>query len=642
MRRGRTIVWLWAAHACADDVSGLEGDGGSTSSSSSTITTDPTSSSTTTTTTGGNGSSSTSSDDGGDASTSTADASTSSTTRDGDTSTSVGGGGSGESSSDSTAIASSSGGDDRGNGGSSTSDTGNEQIVPAFVEVAAEVGIDHAADVLVAAGSCLIDSLDPPIAGLFCSPERFAGGAAVTDVDDDDDLDVYVTRPYSADLLYLPDGSGNFTDVAADVGLGDTGPTSGAAFGDVDGDGDQDLYVTTLGELRHWLFINMDGAFVEDGEARGAAIVTDDQHAGTTPVFGDYDLDGDLDIYVGEWRTHALGTDPSHARLLRNLGPDTPGMFEDVTIAAGLDIDQVYLDVASNIDGTFVLSAGWADMDGDDWPELLLACDFNTSRLFWNEHDGAFADGTIAAGVGTDENGMGAAVADYDADGDFDWFVTSINGGIKTGNRLYRYEGDRVFSDATDDAGVREGYWGWGASFFDHDLDGDVDIAATSGWFATGHLDDPMVAYVNDGTGVFTSAASELGFDDLEQGRALVTFDADGDGDLEVLIVEIAGGVKLYRNDRIDDGAHWLRVQAPGASSNTAGLGAIVTVTTDVGTQVHEIGGTSHYLGHGPREAHFGLGDDALVDVHVRWPATGIEEDLTDVAADQVLVVPEG
>lgn len=150
-----------------------------------------------------------------------------------------------------------------------------------------------------------------------------------------------------------------------------------------------------------------------------------------------------------------------------------------------------------------------------------------------------------------------------------------------------------------------------------------------------------MLAWKNDGTGVFTSAQDDLGLDDTGQGRALVTFDSDGDGDLEVLVVNNGGEVKLYRNDRVDDGSHWLRVRTPGTLSNRDGLGAIVTVDSDAGTQLHEIGGTSHYLGHGPREAHFGLGTDALVDVRVRWPASGAQVDLIDVAADQVLVVEE-
>jgi hypothetical protein len=526
-------------------------------------------------------------------------------------------------------------------GASEDAATTAEGPPPPFVDVAAAVGFDHDVDVLAAAPNCLIDATDPAVPGLFCSPERYAGGAAITDIDGDGDLDVFVTRAYSEDLLYLNDGAGNFVDAAAQLGIVDTLGTSGVAFGDIDNDGDQDLYITTLGELRHYLFVNEGGVFVEDGESRGAAILTEYQHAGSTPTFADYDLDGDLDLYVGEWRTYALGSHPSHARLLRNLGPETPGFFEDVTVAAGLDIDLVFEQVNGGIDGTFVLSAGWADMDADGYPDLLLACDFATSRLFWNNGDGTFLDGTVASGVGTDENGMGAAVADYDGDGDLDWFVTSIHGPIKTGNRMYQYAADRVFVDATDIAGVRDAQWGWGASFFDHDLDADLDLVATNGWFATDYLADPMFAWTNDGSGVFTEAATALGFDDDGQGRAVVTFDADADGDLEVLVVNIGGEVKLYRNDTPREDKHWLRVRAPGTASNADGIGAVVTVDTASGPRMAEIGGTSHYLGHGPREAHFGLGTDELVDVHVRWPATGEQIDLTDVAADQVLVVPE-
>ena len=110
-----------------------------------------------------------------------------------------------------------------------------------------------------------------------------------------------------------------------------------------------------------------------------------------------------------------------------------------------------------------------------------MAGDFGTSQLLWNNGDGTFTNGTVAAQVGTDENGMGSTFGDYDGDGDLDWFVTSIydpgvvpcnpNGCFwgASGNRLYRYDGNRTFTDTTDSADVRIGHWGWGAAFFDYD-----------------------------------------------------------------------------------------------------------------------------------------------------------------------------
>lgn len=120
-----------------------------------------------------------------------------------------------------------------------------------------------------------------------------------------------------------------------------------------------------------------------------------------------------------------------------------------------------------------------------------------------------------------------------------------------------------------------------------------------------------------------------------------MTFDAEDDGDLEVLVVSNLGQVHMFRNDTPREGRHWLRVRAPGGSSNRDGIGALVTVVTPDGALRHEIGGTSHLLGHGPREAHFGLGQALTADVRVDWPASGQFVELDDVQSDQVLVVPE-
>lgn len=626
--------------ACSDASVGASGGTTSTSDSAT-----PSTSQGTSPNTSPNATESTTTDDparpseaGGSPTTATSDASTSTTTLgsgtdDGDTTT--------DDSTGAPAPGSTSTGEDSPNASSADSGDGPDVYDAAFVEVAVAAGMDHVADLMAPPPGCLIDAIDPPIAGLFCSPERYSGGAAVTDLEGDGDLDVYVTRPYSADLMYVNDGTGHFVDAAVDLGLGDTLPTAAAAFGDIDGDGDDDLYVTTLGEFRNYLFVNEGGVFIEDGVARGAAVVSAYQHAGSTAAFADYDNDGDLDLYTGEWMTHALGMRPSHARLLRNLGPEAPGTFEDVTADAGLVLDDVYLAADSPIAGTFVLSVAWSDVDGDSFPDLLLPSDFRASRLFWNNGDGSFLDGTTAAGVGTDENGMGGTLGDYDGDGDLDWFVTSIESDVKTGNRLYRYEGDRMFVDRTDDAGVRDASWGWGTSLVDMDLDGDLDLVATNGWYGTDALVDPMVAWVSDGDGHFVESAAALGLDDTGQGRGLVTFDADGDGDAEVLVVGVGGSVKLYRNDGDHDGRHWLRVRAPGTASNTNGIGAVIEVIGADGGWRQEIHGGSHYLGHGPREGHFGVSDETVVEVRVRWPASGREVVLDHVVTDQVIVVPE-
>jgi hypothetical protein len=518
-----------------------------------------------------------------------------------------------------------------------------------FTEVSAAAGLTHIQGEFHKPPDCLVDAtaIDKP--GHFCTAEWYSGGVAVGDYDNDGHLDLFTTQIYGSGLLLRGDGAGHFVDRTADAGLSVAQNTNGAAFGDIDNDDDLDLYLTSIGGSRYSLFIN-DGAghFSDEALARGAGIESKLQHTGNTPAFGDYDLDGYLDLYVGEYRTHlALGDAPSHARLLHNLGAKGPGQFEDVTIPAGVSLEQVHETILIEypIAGVLALSPGFTDLDGDRLPDLVIASDFGCSRLFWNQGDGTFLDGTVAAGVGSDENGMGAAIGDFDGDGDLDWFVTSIAGTVgKTGNRMYRNDGARQFSDATDFAGVRDGGWGWGTTFLDHDNDADQDLVMTNGWNADLYLMDPMRLWDNQGDGTMLEISDAAGVTDAHQGRALVTLDHDEDGDQDLLVVNFASTPLLYRNDS-DTPNSWLRVAVRGVDSNHDGRGARVRVRLHPGDpwQLREIGGPSLFLGHGELIAHFGLGlgDDPVADVEVYFPATDETVTLHDVARNQRLTITE-
>ncbi len=536
-------------------------------------------------------------------------------------------------------------------GADETSETGFEPPPPGgayFLDVTLEAGIDHVQGEWNEAPDCLVDAPAVDKVGHFCTVEWQTGGVAAGDYDGDGLVDLFFPRIHGPNLLYRNLGDGGFEERGEEARLDVDVHSAGAAWGDIDNDGDLDLYVTTVGGERHYLFINNGlGEFSEEGVARDAALASDDVHTGTTPSFGDFDLDGYLDVYVGEYRTHfALGDTPSHSRLLRNLGADAPGSFEDVTDAAGVNIDDVWetLDIEFPIGGTLALTPMFSDLDGDDYPELLIAADFGASRLFWNNGDGTFTDGTVAAAVGTDDNGMGAAVGDFDNDMDLDWFVTSISGTVgKTGNHLYRYDGDRLFTEATDFAGIREGDWGWGAAFLDHDLDGDLDVVMTNGWNASNNLFDPMYFWENQGDGAMIEVTGRVGIFDEGQGRGLITLDHDQDGDLDIVVINFAAAPILYRNEQTTQRA-WLTVEAVGTVSNRDGRGARVTVraTPDGPSQLREIGSAS-YMGHGELTAHFGLGahEGPISELRVYWPASGSEQVLYDVEPDQRVVVTE-
>lgn len=525
---------------------------------------------------------------------------------------------------------------------------------PRFVDVAAESGIEYRQ---APVGTTLGCEHFPPQKCPFTSV-HMSGGAAAGDVDNDGRIDLYVTRLHAPGILYRNLGDGSFEDATERFGLTEApAGGNGAGFADIDNDGDLDLYVTNLLERRFHLFVNASGGFAEDAVARGAAVSSADRHHGFSVAFGDYDRDGYLDLHTTEWVQLPPGTSgtmtESHARLLRNLGPEAPGFFEDVTVAAGVDLLEGPRGTRTSFASSFT------DLDDDGFPELVVTADFNTSRLFWNEGDGTFIDGTVFSRVGSDLNGMGSALGDYDGDGDTDWFVTAIFdpdyrcdgvscGWGTNGNRLYRNDGDRRFSDVTDRAGVRDGGWGWGAAFFDYDNDGDLDLVMTNGVDfpneeATLFRSDAMRLWRNDGDGAFTEIAELSGLGDRGDGRGLLVLDYDQDGDEDLFAVQHEGSARLFRNEGGNHNA-WLRVRLRGTLSNRDAIGARVRLFRRRGEAplVREIRGGSQFLGQSELVAHFGLGrfEGRVLALHIEWPS-GRKQRLHDLAVRTTHIVEE-
>ena len=477
-------------------------------------------------------------------------------------------------------------------------------------------------------------------AGLLHTPEAFFDtqaqgmftGGAVGDFNRDGWPDLFlVGGGVQVDALFINNGNGTFSERGAEWGVDALHRGRGATVGDYDSDGWPDIFVTSSGGTtlpartdQHRLYHNNgDSTFSETALSAGVNEVSTFSTIATGAAFGDYDLDGDLDLFVTTWN------DSAGNRLFRNEGD---GTFSDVTAAAG--IEQAY----------WGFSPRFVDMNGDRYPELLVAADYYTSRYFINDGDGTFTDGTPASGTGIEDNGMGTTVADFNRDGLPDWYVTSIyqESTIKDGNHLYVNQGNDLFSVLPESAGARDGGWGWGAEATDFDHDGFIDIVETNGWISPGFDFDLSCLFRNNGDLTFSSVeGAATGFDHVAQGRSVLTLDYDRDGDMDVVMTAYNEPVALYRNDLSGADTHWVElVLDTGANAALApdGYGARVVATTGSVVQYVWVNGGSSYLGRSQPVAHFGLGSATSVDLTVEW-ADGSQTVLMDVAANQILTV---
>lgn len=471
------------------------------------------------------------------------------------------------------------------------------------------------------------------------------GGLSATDFDRDGDIDLYfVGGDGEPNALYRNDGGNVFANVTAAAGLDVTHLGSGPAFADIDSDGDLDLFVGSVESNSNYLFRNDGGTFTDVTLNSGIAVSADNSISAS---FSDYDLDGDLDLFLAHW-----GND-QQADTETVWDNNGDGTFTSASIPTGIAGQIITLTGSSRyIDFTFAPMMSDIDRDGD--PDLLFASDFETSKVFLNNGDATFTDITDR-NVIIDRNGMGSAAGDYDNDGDMDWFVTSIfepsqPNNPNPGNRLYRNDGNGVFADVTDAAGVADGGWGWGVCMEDFDNDGDVDIFHVNGWWQNDpraevnsyEFASDMVRYFeSQGDGTFVETAEAAGLDDTGQGRGVACFDSDRDGDLDLVITNNLDddSVVFYRNELAGNN-RYLTVKLSGAGMNTDAIGAMIEITDGTRTQIREIRASNHFVSQNPAEAHFGLGSATTIDMTIFWPDGG-QTVLNGVAANQYLTVSQ-
>jgi hypothetical protein len=523
-------------------------------------------------------------------------------------------------------------------------------------------------------------------------PQVIGSGAALFDYDNDGRLDILLLNnggpgSKATNRLYHQGRDGKFTDVSAGSGLDIGGYCMGVAIGDVNNDGWPDVLVTQFGGIK--LFLNRgDGTFVDRTREAGLDSVL----WGTSASFVDYDRDGWLDLVVVNYVdynpamkcTNSAGKQDychpakfvgSVTTLYHNLGrgPGSNGpsvRFEDVTVKSGLGrLPARGLGVVC------------ADFNGDGWPDILVASDAQANQLWINQHNGTFSEEAIPRGLaynglGAPQGNMGIALGDVSGDGAFDVFITHLT---EENNTLWKQDRNGLFRDETAAAGLTASRWrgtGFGTVLADFDLDGALDLALVNGRVSRreqglgarsqgsgkqgadaprspspltpdpsfwGPYAERNQLFANEGGGRFCDISEENGAfcGAAAVSRGLACGDVDGDGALDLLVTNVAGRARLYRNVAPRRG-HWLILRAIDPQLHRDAYGAVITVQAGNRRRQRLLNpGSSYLCSHDPR-VHFGLGEAEQVDaITVLWP-DGIQEEFSGQAADHSIVLRKG
>ena len=501
--------------------------------------------------------------------------------------------------------------------------------------------------------------------------ETMGSGTVFFDYDTDGDPDLYFVNSgpvpgqdvsnqhnnkSTGNVLYRNDGDGRFTDVTAESGTGDTGYGMAASAGDIDNDGDADLYVANFGQDRLYRN-NGDGTFTDITKNAGI----DNKLWGIAAVYLDFDMDGDLDIFVVNYLIYQVSMPVTKYRGI--IGYGHPRSYEGTP-------DVLY---RNNGDGTFTnvaetagvvnptegrgMAAVVCDYDNDQYPDIYVANDTGRNFLYHNNGDGTFSDESLFLGVGYDENGvaegsMGVDCGDYNRDGLFDFIVANSEKATLYKSQNFG-EGDFIFTDASGESQLKKptlSFVGFSPLFLDYDNDGYLDIFSANGHpqaiiellndHETYAQSDQLFHNNGDGTYTEVSQTSGVYFSKKLVGRAAASADYDNDGDVDIVVMNSNQRAVLLRNDGGNQ-KNWIGIKLIGTRSNRDGIGTKVKLTAGGITQLAEVKSGSSYASGSDLRLLFGLAESEKVDsIEVMWQS-GIKQKLEEISVNQTMIISE-
>ncbi len=540
-------------------------------------------------------------------------------------------------------------------------------------------------------------------------------GVCIGDYDGDGWPDLFVTHYDRGNRLYRNLGNFRFTNVTERAGVAGLGRWStGATFVDIDNDDDLDLFVCVF-NAPNLLYINQgDGTFTEQAHAWGLAF----KGASVMIAFCDYDLDGLLDAYLVTHRlnvatghtlprtakeamnrgiirvsqTGQVSVDPRYQELFNTMDK---GNGRNELIIAG---QQDYLyhnqgsrtfavsNVTARITGRDIgLAATWWDFNDDGRPDLYVSNDYRgPDRLFRNEGNGVFTDVAGESLPHVPWSSMGADVADINNDGHMDllaadmagsthyrrqinmihlekdrWFLETAVPRQYPRNALYLGTGTAQVMEVAHLTGLANTDWTWSPTFADLDNDGWIDLFLTTGmsrdfvnddlttihrergstWRNAPVLRQPNLAFRNLGDLQFKETGHDWGLDHVSASFGAAFADLDRDGDLDLVVANFGEAVSVYRNT--GSAAHRVLIRLRGTRSNTWGIGATVKIITTSGTQTRCLGLANGFASSNEPLLHFGLGSQPkLHSLTVDWPS-GMHQSFTNLEADLFYTIKE-